>query len=110
MLSATLICFAPQVFRYAGFSYANFFKRPLPMIYKVHQLTKLIKGLLEQEFTPVMVQGELSSIATPYSGHVYFTLKDNQSQIASVCFKGQASRLKFDLEEGLEVIGKPYPG
>jgi exodeoxyribonuclease VII large subunit len=50
------------------------------------------------------VEGELSRVTYHNSGHVYFTLKDSSSSISCVMFKGNASRLKFRLEEGLKVV------
>jgi len=70
----------------------------------VTELTQQIKGLLESHFEMVVVQGEISNLARPSSGHVYFNLKDEKSQIAGVMFRTAAQRLRFDLENGLEVL------
>jgi exodeoxyribonuclease VII large subunit len=70
----------------------------------ISQLTALIKGLLEQAFPSVWVVGELSDVARPQSGHVYLTLKDDQAQIRAVIWRSVAARLRFDLEDGQEVI------
>ncbi len=70
----------------------------------VFQLTSLIKGILEQAFPSVWVVGELSDVARPQSGHVYLTLKDDRAQIRAVIWRNAASRLRFNLEDGLEVI------
>lgn len=70
----------------------------------VSALNEQIKSLLETSFTRVMVEGELSRITYHNSGHIYFTLKDNSSAISCVMFRGNASRLKFQLEEGMKVI------
>ncbi len=73
-------------------------------IYSVAELTKAIKTELEAQFVEVWVEGEISNLATPRSGHTYFTLKDEQSQIRSVIFKSVGSRLKFQVENGLHVL------
>ena len=73
-------------------------------IYSVAELTKAIKAELEARFLEVWVEGEISNLATPRSGHTYFTLKDEQSQIRTVMFKSVGSRLKFQLENGLHVL------
>ncbi|MBI1986761.1 MAG: exodeoxyribonuclease VII large subunit [Nitrospinae bacterium] len=73
-------------------------------VYTVSELTQQIKLILEGELPEVWVEGEISSLRRPSSGHLYFTLKDRQSQIRSVLFKSQQRGLKFELEDGLEVI------
>jgi len=70
----------------------------------VSALTHQIKSLLETSFSRVMVEGELSRITYHNSGHIYFTLKDEAATIRCVMFRGNASRLKFRLEEGLKVM------
>jgi len=72
--------------------------------FSVSQLTRRIKALLEDNLGRVAVQGEVSSLSRPGSGHQYFTLKDESSQISAVLFKGSAAKLPFMLEEGLEVV------
>lgn len=70
----------------------------------VSSLNEQIKTLLETSFEFVSVEGELSRITHHGSGHIYFTLKDNDSTIKCVMFKGNAARLKFSLEEGAHII------
>jgi exodeoxyribonuclease VII large subunit len=70
----------------------------------VSQLTAQIKNALEEEFPNVWVAGEISNFSRPQSGHAYFTLKDDQAQIRAVMWRTAASRLKFDLADGLDVI------
>lgn len=79
---------------------------PFPgrQIFTVSEINQLIKGTLETQFTDVWIQGEISNLRIPSSGHVYFTLKDAQSQLRSVCFKTQLRMLKFKLEDGLAVL------
>jgi len=69
----------------------------------VSSLNEQIKGLLEESFSRVLVEGELSRITFHNSGHIYFTLKDSSSTISAVMFRGNASRLKFQLQEGMKV-------
>ncbi len=70
----------------------------------VSSLNEQIKTLLETSFTRVFVEGELSRITFHNSGHIYFTLKDSSSAVSAVMFRGNASKLKFTLEEGMKVI------
>ncbi len=70
----------------------------------VSGLNEQIKSLLETSFNQVLVEGELSRITFHNSGHIYFTLKDSSSVISAVMFRGNASKLKFRLEEGMKVI------
>ncbi len=73
-------------------------------ILSVSSLNEQIKGLLEESFNRVIVDAELSRITYHGSGHIYFTLKDASSSISAVMFRGNASKLKFRLEEGMKVI------
>jgi exodeoxyribonuclease VII large subunit len=75
-----------------------------PPVFSVSQLTGLIKETLESTFPAVWVNGELSDISRPQSGHVYFTLKDANAQIRGVMWRSAASRLRFQLEDGMEVV------
>ncbi len=70
----------------------------------VSSLNNQIKSLLEATFLHVSVEGEISRATYHSSGHLYFTLKDADSAIACVMFKGNAKALKFQLEEGMAVI------
>lgn len=74
------------------------------MTLNVSGLNEQIKVLLETTFEFVSVEGELSRITKHGSGHIYFTLKDNDSAIKCVMFRGNAARLKFSLEEGAHII------
>lgn len=71
----------------------------------VSELTSLLKGVLQDVFPPlVWVEGEISNLARPRSGHVYMTLKDAGAQIRAVMWASTASRLRFDLAEGQSVL------
>ncbi len=72
-------------------------------IYTVTEITRHIRSLLEESFGRVWVCGEVSNCKRHTSGHVYFTLKDDQGQLSVVMFRRDASRLKFKLEDGLQI-------
>jgi exodeoxyribonuclease VII large subunit len=73
-------------------------------IYSVSRLTLEVKSLLENHFAYLWVEGEISNLRIPSSGHLYFTLKDEASQIRGVMFRLQSRQLKFAPEDGLQVI------
>jgi exodeoxyribonuclease VII large subunit len=70
----------------------------------VSELTAQIKSFLENAFPSIWIAGEISDISRPRSGHVYFTLKDAAAQIRGVMWRSTASRVRFDLEDGMEVL------
>ena len=70
----------------------------------VSELTREIKDQLENHYPDVWVTGEISNCRPARSGHVYLTLKDDQSQISAVIWRNTASRLPFELTDGLEVV------
>ncbi len=71
----------------------------------VSRLTQHIRTLLESDVTlqDVWVQGEISNLGRPASGHIYFTLKDANASLRSVMWKGDARRLSLPLQEGMEI-------
>ena len=73
-------------------------------VFSVSQFTSQLKSVVEGEFPQVWVAGEISNFSRPQSGHCYFTLKDDAAQLRAVIWRGTASRLKFDLADGLEVV------
>ena len=75
-----------------------------PEILTVSQLTRRVKELLETEISYIWVAGEISNWRVSPAGHAYFTLKDKDSQIDAVIFRGKLMRLKFGPENGLEVV------
>ncbi len=77
---------------------------PAEQVLTVSQLTAQFKSVVEREFPSVWVAGEISNFSRPQSGHCYFTLKDDAAQLRGVIWRGTASRLKFDLHDGLEVV------
>ncbi|MBT4485347.1 MAG: exodeoxyribonuclease VII large subunit, partial [Candidatus Latescibacteria bacterium] len=70
----------------------------------VSEFTRLIKELIEDTFPSVAVEGEISNYTHHSSGHRYFTLKDENSQLRCVMFKWQAQGLDFNPEEGMKVL------
>lgn len=70
----------------------------------VTSLNTKIKSLLETTFMHIMVEGEIASVTYHNSGHVYFSIKDQQSSIKCVMFRSNASRLKFRLERGQHIV------
>lgn len=70
----------------------------------VSSLNNQIKSLLETTFLHVSVEGEVSRPTYHSSGHLYFTLKDADSSISCVMFKGNNKALKFQVEEGMAVV------
>lgn len=74
----------------------------------VSELTEQVKGLLEGSFPAVWVSGEISNLSRPQSGHCYLTLKDDRAQLRAVLWRSTASRVRFDLHDGLEVVCQGY--
>ncbi|NIN36503.1 MAG: exodeoxyribonuclease VII large subunit, partial [Gammaproteobacteria bacterium] len=70
------------------------------------RLNREVKSVIEGSFPPLWVQGELSNLAQPASGHIYFSLKDKSSQVRCAMFKGRNRFIKFTPENGMEVIVK----
>ena len=70
----------------------------------VSELTNQIKSLLEGNFQQIWVSGEISNFKHHYSGHMYFTLKDDSAEIKSVMFKGFNQYLRFKPEDGMQVL------
>ncbi len=75
-----------------------------PKAISVTRLVRRMRNLLEIELGEVWVEGEISNIRKQSSGHQYFTLKDAGGQIPCVLFRGNASKVNFDLEDGLKVL------
>ena len=75
-------------------------------IVSVSQIVESVKGQLENNFRDFWVRGEISNFRTPPSGHCYFTLKDSNAQLKAVCFRLQNRLLKFQPEDGTEVLAR----
>lgn len=77
-----------------------------PVIYTVSEITQAIKSTLEKGFPLLSLQGEISNFRHQSSGHLYFSLKDENAQIAAVMFRGQANKLAQIPKDGDQVIVK----
>ena len=73
-------------------------------VYQVSQLTRDIKAIMEAAFDSIWVEGEISNFRTVASGHSYFVLKDAKSQVRCVLFKGHRAGIKFQPEDGDQVL------
>lgn len=79
---------------------------PERSILSVGQLIAGLSGLIKHHVGRVWVVGEISNLHSARSGHSYFTLKDEDGQIRAALFRGNAGRVRFELEEGLEVVAE----
>jgi len=70
----------------------------------VSELNRQVSGIIGLNLPWVRIRGEISNLKIAASQHIYFTLKDSESQVSVVLFRSAASKLKFRLEDGLEVI------
>ena len=73
-------------------------------IFSVSRLNREVRRLLEQGFARIWLEGELSNIARPSSGHLYFTLKDAGAQIRGAMFRNRSQSLRFNPDAGLQVL------
>lgn len=75
-------------------------------IFTVSELTGYVKALLDRDevLQQAMVRGEISNFTSHRSGHLYFSLKDEASQLSCVCFRGAAQALDFAPQEGMQVV------
>ncbi|HWW94888.1 MAG TPA: exodeoxyribonuclease VII large subunit [Vicinamibacteria bacterium] len=72
----------------------------------VSELTDRIQGVLEVDFADVWVEGEISNLKTPPSGHFYFSLKDENAQIRAVVWKSDARLIRFRPQDGMKVVAR----
>jgi len=72
----------------------------------VSRLTALLRGVIEENFEQVWVEGEVSNFSSHSSGHLYFTLKDSAAQLRCVMFKSGAKNLKFIPKDGMALIAR----
>jgi exodeoxyribonuclease VII large subunit len=75
-----------------------------PPVLTVSQLTAALRGVVEERFARVWVAGEVSNCTRAGSGHIYFTLKDDDAQLKAVMWRSAAQRLRFELRDGLNVV------
>lgn len=73
-------------------------------IYSVSRLNREAKSVLEGGFPPIWVEGEISNLARPGSGHVYFSLKDAQAQVRCALFRSQSRLLRAAPRDGMQVL------
>jgi len=74
-------------------------------VYSVGEITTLVKGTIERTFGPLWIEGEISNLSRPPSGHRYFTLKDEAAQIQAILFREAAYHaVGFELADGLRVL------
>lgn len=78
----------------------------------VTKLNQYIKSILESDFSManIVLLGEVSSLTKHYTGHFYFNLKDDYSQIKCMMFSNYASKIDFDLKNGDQIIIRGYVG
>lgn len=75
-------------------------------IYSVTEITRQIKGVLERGFPNIMVMGEISNLKLHSSGHMYFTLKDDNAQISAVMWRNRVNQLLFKPVDGMKIIAR----
>ncbi len=73
-------------------------------VYTVQQITARVRQAIEEKLGAVWVEGEVSNVSRPVSGHCYFTLKDERAQLQAVIWKGVASKLRLDVKDGDELL------
>lgn len=73
-------------------------------VFSVSRLNQAARTLLEGGFPRVWIEGELSNLARPSSGHLYFTLKDSQAQVRGAMFRARNQLLRFRPREGMQVL------
>ncbi len=74
-----------------------------PRILRIAEVNTLVRTILEEEIGRVWVEGEISNLSRPRSGHLYFTLKDDNAQIRAVCFRGDQRRISIAPADGMKV-------
>jgi len=85
-----------------GFSFRPVDRR----VWSVRDLVAAVRTHVEREYGDVWVEGEISNFRSPGSGHLYFTLKDGDSQLSAVMFRSQARLLRFRPEDGMQVVAR----
>jgi exodeoxyribonuclease VII large subunit len=75
-------------------------------LHTIGELTRAVKGILEEGFPSIWVVGEASNVKAYPSGHIYLSLKDSEAQLSAVIWRGIALRMRFDLKDGQEVIAR----
>ena len=78
--------------------------QPIKEVYAVSRLVREARGILEGALPLIWVEGELSNLAMPASGHIYFTLKDKLAQVRCAMFKSRNRQLRFTPENGMQLL------
>jgi exodeoxyribonuclease VII large subunit len=73
-------------------------------VFSVAELNQSVRFLLESEYAQIWVEGEISNLAQPSSGHVYFSLKDQDAQVRCAMFRGSRRQVNFELQAGMQVL------
>lgn len=81
-------------------------RRAQRRILTVSQLNAAIRGLIERELSDIWIEGEISNCRVWNTGHMYFTLKDGNSQVKAVMFRMPLSYLRFKPQDGLRVVAR----
>ena len=84
--------------------------QPKRTVYSVTELNRTIRNLLESEFPLLWIEGEISNLAQPASGHIYLTLKDAGAQVRCAMFKGRKQFLRFKPQNGQKVLVRAKVG
>ncbi|HEX7286337.1 MAG TPA: exodeoxyribonuclease VII large subunit [Candidatus Angelobacter sp.] len=84
----------------------TFEQAPSRRIWRVGDLVSAVRTTVERGYTDVWVEGEISNFRPADSGHLYFTLKDGDSQLRIVMFRSQARLLRFKPENGMQIIAR----
>lgn len=80
---------------------------PEERVLKVKDLTRLAREVLERSFPSVIVEGEVSNFKRHMpSGHLYFTLKDDEAQVRCVMWRSDAARVRFEVTDGMKILVK----
>jgi exodeoxyribonuclease VII large subunit len=79
-------------------------------IYNVTRLNREVRAVLEGSFPLLWLQGEISNLARPASGHIYFSLKDKHSQVRCAMFKNRMRSMNFVPENGMEILASANVG
>jgi exodeoxyribonuclease VII large subunit len=78
-------------------------------IYSVSRLNSEVRAVLDASFPLLWVEGEISNLAKPSSGHIYFSLKDPHSQVRCAMFRMKRLRLRFEPENGMQILVRARP-
>ena len=77
---------------------------PQKEVYSVSRLNSEVRALLEGSFPLLWVEGEISNLARPSSGHLYFSLKDSKAQVRCAMFRNRNQLLRFRPDNGMQVL------